>query len=362
MTVRTGKWLSAVCAGVTAALAVAGCSSTGGSGSGTTANTTVLTMPGPAGPLETPTITIEAVPTVDVAGLYIANDLGYFKQEGLTVHIVSMSGTPLELADVVHGKTDLVAGNYLPFVLAQYKHEYDFRIIAAGSQMQPGSQALYVMPGSKYKTVASLAAAHAKIGVNTLNNLGSLLIGSQLVDNGYKLSDVQLVTPPATAASPFAVNMSYLARGQVQAAWLPEPFATIAEESFGAEKIDDFDSGSLQNFPLGAYIGAASWVRSHPNTVAAFLRALQKGQATADTDRAQVESSLVGNILVPNGIKPGAARQLAALMTPTSYPLTMSVPEIQRISNSMFEFGMEPGLSSPYNMINMIQPEPGMNR
>ena len=45
-----------------------------------------------------------------------------------------------------------------------------------------------------------------------------------------------------------------------------------------------------------------------------------------------------------------------------NYPLTLDVPEIQRVSNSMCRFGLEQGLSQPYNMVNMIQTEPGMIR
>jgi NitT/TauT family transport system substrate-binding protein len=364
MTGRTGKWLRAACVGVTAALAVAGCSSAGGSGSGSggTSTTAALAIPGPSGPLETNTITIEAVPTADEAGLYIANDLGYFKQVGLTVHILPTGGGELALADLGAHKTDLVAGNYVSFVLAQIQHAYDVRIIANGSQMQPGNQALYVMPASKLKSVADLAAHHAEIAVNTLNNIGTLLIGSLLVDNGFQLNDVQLVAPPASAGNPFVADISELAQGKVQAAWLPEPFATIAQQTLGAVKIADFDSGSLQNFPIGAYIGSTSWVQSHPNTLAAFLHALQEGQQKADIDRAQVESSLVSNTLVPNGTKPTAAEQIASLMTTNSYPLTIDVPELQRVSNSMFQFGLEPGLTKPYDISSMIQSEPGMIR
>ena len=43
----------------------------------------------------------------------------------------------------------------------------------------------------------------------------------------------------------------------------------------------DFDQGSLQNFPIGAYIGTRQWIQSHPNTVAAFLRALEDSVAHA---------------------------------------------------------------------------------
>jgi hypothetical protein len=62
-----------------------------------------------------------------------------------------------------------VAGNYVSFILAQLAGKFDgrpasMRIIAAGSELQPGSEALYVMPGSRFKTVASLGKDHARVG------------------------------------------------------------------------------------------------------------------------------------------------------------------------------------------------------
>jgi NitT/TauT family transport system substrate-binding protein len=339
--------------------ALTACTSMSGSSSSSGATSAMsLTMPGPKGPLETHAITIEAVPTADAAGLYIANDLGYFAREGLTVHIVPSGGGELQLTDLKDGKTDLAEGNYVSYIQAQVDGDENLRIIANGSQMQPGNQALYVMPGSRITSVATMAKYHARIGVNTAKNIGSLLIGALMEDNGFSASSVKpIVASPLP--NPFVNILAMLAQHQIDVAWLPEPFGTLAQQQ-GAVKIADFDSGSLLNFPIGAYLGTAAWIQAHPNTVAAFLHALQEGQQVADTNRAQVEKSLVSNTLVPNKTPLAAARQIAALMTINAYPLTMDVPEMQRVSNSMFQFGLEQGLTQPYNILRMIQPEPGM--
>ena len=148
-----------------------------------------------------------------------------------------------------------------------------------------------------------------------------------------------------------------LAKGKLDAAWLPEPFGTIAQETIGAVTLADFDQGALQNFPIGAYIGTRQWIQSHPNTVAAFLRALGEGQQVADTNRAAVESALMDKANLTAAF--AAAPLQAATMTLDTYPLTMDVPVMQRVSDAMFEFGLEPGLTKPYLITSMIQPEPG---
>jgi NitT/TauT family transport system substrate-binding protein len=321
-------------------------------------------MPAPAGPLETHTITVEAVPTADETGLYIAQDLGYFAQMGLTVKIVPTGGGELTVPDLKGGTADLVAANYVSFIQAQVGGKVNLRIVANGSQMQPGNQGLYVMPGSPITSVAGLVSHHASVGVNTQNNIGTLLIGSLLQDHGYQLKDVSLFAPKGSgpAFNPFGALITDLAKHTISAAWLPEPFGTIAEQQNGAVKIADFDSGSLTNFPIGVYLGTAAWVQAHPNTIAAFLHGLQEGQQKADVDRSQVEASLVTHTLAPNGMSQRAAKQIASLMTLDTYPLNMDIPTMQRVSNAMFEFGLEPTLKEPYSVLNMTQPEPGMIR
>jgi len=308
-------------------------------------------------------ITIDAVPTADAAGLYIAYDEGLFTKQGLTVKIDPIDGGEFGMGDLQTGAVQLVEGNYVSFVLAQIAGAFaapnpenpaktlpskpiDLRIIANSSQMQPGNQALYVMPNSRYKTVADLAKDHATIGINSPNNIAQVLLGSLFGANGLPVTSIKQVVQPV-----FPIMPQYLAAHKIDAAWLPEPFGTEAEEKYGAVPLADFDQGTIQDFPIGAVVGNAQWVQKHPNTVAAFLRAYRQGQEIADTDRAAVEHALM--------IHTGVSNLVAATMTLDTYPLIMDVPVMQRVANAMFEFGVTSGLKQPYDIADMIQPEPG---
>jgi NitT/TauT family transport system substrate-binding protein len=300
------------------------------------------------------------VPAAEEGGLYVAQARGFFKQQGLTVKINSITGGEAGIPDLQAGRAQLVAGNYVSFILAQMAGKFgvtpktvapvNMRIIAAGSEIQPGTEALYVMPKSKYQTVAELAKAHARIGLNTPNDIGDVMMGALLAGVGYKLSAIKQVIPKEG----FPALVSMLPAGQVDAAWLPQPLAEIAEQEYGAVPIADFDQGSVQDFPFTGYIGTTQWVRAHPGTVAAFLRALGQGQELADTDRAAVESAMEKY----TGITP----IVADTMSIDSYPLAMDLPELQRVPDSMFQYGLTGGAKSAYQIINMIQPEPGLIR
>jgi NitT/TauT family transport system substrate-binding protein len=300
-------------------------------------------------------ITVDSVPASEEGGLYVAAYEGFFAQQGLAVKIKPITGGEAGIPDLQSGRADLVAGNYVSFILAQMAGKFDgkpasMRIIAAGSELQPGSEALYVMPDSKFKTVASLAADHARVGLNTPNDVGDVMVAALLESSGYSLKDIKQVIP----AGGFPALLEMLPAGKVDAIWLPQPLGEIAEQQVGAVPLADFDQGSMEDFPFTGYIGSTAWVRAHPHAIAAFLRALGDGQELADTDRAAVEAAMEKY----TGITPLVADTMAI----DSYPLEMDVPQLQRVPDSMFQYGLTPGVKSPYQIINMIQPEPNLIR
>jgi NitT/TauT family transport system substrate-binding protein len=329
-------------AGSVIAGALAGCSSPGA---------TAARSAGP--PPEERVITVDAVPAAEQGGLYVAQAQGFFAQFGLTVKINSIAGVDSGIPDLQSGHAQLVAGNYVPFIMAQLAGQFDrkpasFRIIAAGSEIRPGSEALYVLPRSRFQTLAELARAHASIGLDAADDAGGIMVGALLAQAGFRLGDVRQVIP----AAGFPALLGLLASGRVDAAWLPQPLGETAEQRMGALPLADFDQGLLQNFPLTGYLGSTPWVRAHPATVAAFLRALNEGQQLADTDRAAVESAMEQFTGVPPVI--------ADTMATVGYPLEMDGPQLQRVADSMYEFGLTPGAKAPYQVASMIQPEPGL--
>jgi NitT/TauT family transport system substrate-binding protein len=294
-------------------------------------------------------IVVDSVPTTEEAGLYVAADEGFFRQQGLTVRIRSITDGGAGIPDLQAGQAQIVGGDYVSFVLAQIAGKFDgrpasFKIVAPGSQLQPGSEALYVMPGSSYDTVSDLVTRHAKVGLTNSRNVGDVLYGALLEQYGYPLGNIRQAAP----AGGFPELLTMLASGQVDAAWFPEPFGTMAEQELGAVQLADFGQGAVEDCPFTGYIGASSWVQSHPRTVAAFVRAIIEGQQLADSSRGEVERAMEKYTRLP--------KMIAATMTIDRYPLTLDPPTLQRVPNSMLELGV---ISQPYRITGMIAPLPG---
>jgi NitT/TauT family transport system substrate-binding protein len=296
---------------------------------------------------EQSSIVVDSVPVADEAGLYVAQYEGFFKQAGLTVTIKPITGGEAAISDLQSNAAQFVGGNYVSFILAQIAGKFNgkpasFRIVAAGSEVTPGTEVLYAMPRSPYQSVPELARHHASIGLNTTNDIGQVLFGALYAAQGYSFS---ADATPDIPAQGFPALLKQLLAGQVDAAWLPQPFGTMAEED-GAVQLADLDSGATVDFPFTGYIGSTGWVRSHPRTVTAFVRALTEGQQVADTSRGVAEAAFERYVGVP--------KVVADAMPFDTYPLGMDIPQLQRVPDDMLEFGLTPHLRKPYQIVAMI--------
>ena len=288
-----------------------------------------------AGPEKT-TIVVGAVPAVDTAGLYIAQQRGYFAAEGLRVKIEPIVSSELAISRQLTGIYDITFGGYVSYIQADAGQGADLRIIAEGSLMGPDEQGLLTMPGSRITTLTGLRGA--TVALNVVNNVGTILVGSALKAVGLSPSAVKFVQIP------FPDMAAALKRHQVDVAWMPEPFVSSTEEQFGAQDISDLDSGAVAGFPLVGYAATRAWEQRYPRTEAAFLRALAEGQEVADNDRAAVEQAIEAFLAVPP--------QVTAVMALPQYMLGgVDRARMQRVVDAMQRFGM---LKQPFNVGRMI--------
>ena len=172
-----------------------------------------------------------------------------------------------------------------------------------------------------------------------------MLVSALLRDNGMTPKQVHFVNIPF----PFmALTMQTHAfaghRMTIDAASMPEPFVTGAEESIGAQPLADENLGAAQALPISGYVVTKTWAQKYPKTAAAFLKALDEAQRIADTNPKAVEKALVT-------YSPGVTATQAAVMAVPSFPLNTDPVLIQRVADLMTEFGF---LQGTYNVRQMI--------
>jgi len=178
---------------------------------------------------------------------------------------------------------------------------------------------------SRIQTIADLKGK--TIGVNALNNIGTLLITSLLAANamGVKVDHIRF------KAIPFPDMTRALQTHQVDAAWMVEPFVTYAEMT-GATPLADTDQGATQNLPVAGYMVTQSWEKKYPGTAAAFKRALLEGQEIASRNLPAVWHGVEKFAKIPADV--------AGLIALPTYPPLIQPSELQRIANLMLLYNM----------------------
>ena len=269
-------------------------------------------------------ITVAASPAVDLAGLYIAQDDGLLARQGLHVTIEQIPSSQVVGAQL-KGQVDISAQSYLPYIEAQAAGAR-FRILAEASTLTPGTRALVVRAASHITSIAGLA--RQKIGVNGTNSIGTLLTSAVLQENGISPEQVQFITDPKG----YPAMPGQLQTGSWAAALLAEPYVTIAEQHYGDQELADMDQGATENFPMDGYVATQAWAEKNPKTAAAFVRAIQEGQAIAATRPPVVQAAIAKADDLPSLV--------TVVMALPGFPTgPVNAQNIERVAEVMLEFG-----------------------
>jgi NitT/TauT family transport system substrate-binding protein len=275
---------------------------------------------------EEPDVTVAALPAADLAGLYIAQDDGFFARQGLHVTIEKIASSAAIISAQEQGQVDITAGSYVAYIAAQAAGA-KFRILAEASALRPNTRVLVIPANSPVKSLTDLAGK--KIGLNGTKSIGTLLISALLAEYGISPEKVTFVTDPEG----FPAMPAELADGAWSAAFLAEPYVALAGENYGERELADLDQGATMNFPIDGYMATQAWVQKYPKTAAAFVRAIEEGQALADSDHAAVQAAMGESDSLPH--------QVTAVMALPDYPVgAVDETQIQRTAEAMLQYGL----------------------
>jgi NitT/TauT family transport system substrate-binding protein len=273
--------------------------------------------------LEKSTLTLGMIPVTDVVALYIADRRGYFKQEGLTIKTEVIQTTGDALPKIKNGTMDLTFGAYFTFLAAVEKGE-QFRIVADATQAKSNIYGIAVAKDSLIQSVKDLKGK--KVAITSPDSLGEMAVANSLriagLDPEKDVQWVPMAFPQVGAA---------LQSGEADAGWLAEPFLTSGQKDQGLRVIADTMTGAMTDFPISGWATSEEWTKKYPRTMAAFQRALLKGQHDAASDRHAVEEVL------PTYTKIDPV--IVGVITMGVFPTSLNATRIQRVADLMLELG-----------------------
>ncbi|WP_345045222.1 ABC transporter substrate-binding protein [Georgenia daeguensis] len=270
---------------MTTALAAAGslallaaCSGGGDTGGGGDGGGDGATAGGTAtgGSGELTAVTVGVLPIVDTAAIWLGVDQGIFEDHGLDVELELAQGGAAVVPAVVSGEYQFGFSNVVSLLLAG-SQGLPLKMVAPGnfSTGDPESDigAVLAMPDSGIESPADLAGK--TVAVNTLNNIGDVTVREVVEKAGgdpEQVSFVEMGFPDMPAA---------LAGGQVDAAWILEPFRTIAMDQ-GAEVVTHNFADVDPEMMIASYFTTSQLAESDPETVEAFTAAMEESLTYAE--------------------------------------------------------------------------------
>ena len=242
--------------------------------------------------------------------LTLADSLGYFKQEGLTVSIQDLKGGADALTAMVGGSTDLTMGFYEHTIRTQTQGK-SIEMLAT-ADLYPG---LVMFSGKSHADAKSIKdLANMKIGITSAGSSTEEMVKYLFKKNGMDPAAAQTV-----AVGSGGPAITALKNGVVDALVTVEPAAsTIERDGDGSVVYDTRTEEGTRNvfggpWPAGGFYAPTDFVQQNPKTSQALARVMVNTlKYIKDHSAEDIASKLPGQLFYPDGNQAFFAKVLSA--------------------------------------------------
>ena len=204
--------------------------------------------------------------------LTVAEQLGYFKDEGLDATIVDFAGGSKALQAVVGGSADVVSGAFEHTINMQFKGQDMRAFVLQGAAPQI---VLGINPKTMpdFKSIADLKGK--KIGVTAPGSSTNVMVNFVLAKAGLKPSDVSIVGVGASNGAVAAMRS-----GQIDAMSNLDPVITLLQRSGDLKIVTDTRIMSEAEavfggpMPAGCLYAPQAFLDKNPGTAQALTNAI----------------------------------------------------------------------------------------
>jgi NitT/TauT family transport system substrate-binding protein len=222
-----------------------------------------------------------AIIAADATGQVVyAKHRGFFRQQGIDAEIKVVADGSQTVPAVLSGQAQFAA---IPVAgLAALKSNGGpVRAVAGGALYEPGTgtTVLVAAPGERIRRARDLVGK--RIAIDFRNSIAHIALLRWLKRGGVSGDDVDITF------TPFPLMIGPLLRGQIDAAWLPEPFATAALQRGARIFARPFDATCSDVCLLTVFMARKD---VDPNLVARFRNAVQAAAVWANRKRNQAAS------------------------------------------------------------------------
>ena len=228
----------------------------------------------PASPVA---ITVGTLPAGDYAPLYIAQDQGFFKDEGLDVTIETIAGGAVGVTQLISGDLQFSSATWTN-ILSAVSQGLELQVVREGTDSnKEGINGIIAAEGSGIESIEDLRGQ--TVSVNTLQSATELQVRDCFASAGLEPGDYELVEVP------FPEVGAAVSQGRIAAGLVPEPFITIgASQGLTSILAPSVCNDDQRNSPIVTWNTSKAYAEQNPAVVAAFVRAMDKATELALDD------------------------------------------------------------------------------
>lgn len=232
-------------------------------------------------------VRVGVIPTIEFAPLYVAQDLGYFKEVGITVETETLQNAAAVVPAVLNGQLQVGTTASVPFLNATAKGLPLLAIAnGADSSSNPAQDYSGLFTTQKASITRPRDLEGKTVAVNALQSLIHLATSESVKKDGGDPAKVRYV------AMPFPNMASALQQGTVDAASVVEPFYQSVAAT-GARLVDNlYKSAFPANTTLAFFFSSQKFVQSDPAVAKKFVEAVNKAATYAASHPDQVRASV----------------------------------------------------------------------
>ena len=232
-----------------------------------------------ASPLDTTVVRVAAQPVLALNQWYLADKLGYFKDNGVSIKLVNyyQSGAP-EVEAGLSGDWDVAFMGELPTITGGAA--WDMQTIGFFGN-EDAAHAMYVRPSDNVNASDPASNLRGQNVLYTQGSAGQVFLEACLKSWGLTPNDVKLVNlAPADLVTAFKAGNGILAQ-----AYPPFSFQLAAA---GYKNICDTTKLGVDAYPT--MVTTPAFARDHPDVLARFVEAVFRANELYINDEAKAES------------------------------------------------------------------------
>lgn len=240
----------------------------------------------------TPVINFGTLPVLQALPLFVAAQKGYFREQGITVNLIGFNSAMEKDVAISSGQIAGYFGDMMtPMVLNA--NNVPVKMVATIFNT-PKKQRMFAILTSP-KHTGKILSEVSKEGIGGSSNTILEYLSTRLLKSkGVQANQIKLIEIKS-----IPIRLQMLLSGQIPAAGLPEPLATLAEQKGAKALIDDAGAGISST----VLVFNEQFLKTNPELLTPFFIAINKASLYINTHHDEVRAIMNHECRVPEPLQ-----------------------------------------------------------